>query len=247
RNLARPEPASALAPRATLDALAPDLAELPLPFIRHQLKSHAEQMSRGLSALPLIGTLPLDRLPRTMTLEVNQDTPNDTLYPTHLLAVIAPCMPMDGQVAFIPIHGLVLGAHCDAPLLGDPPVPPIEMLRPGVLTLPVCRVYLPSMNAVFLLREYMYTERTEAVLRQLLMLPVVLPHSTVKAVLSSEAELLRLAAHLAKTHPALDPLVECSTRVRHVWQTACCMGMYHTPLWDALELAWELVVVALNL
>ncbi|KAJ7450753.1 hypothetical protein FB451DRAFT_1342866 [Mycena latifolia] len=250
RTLKRPTSSVDSFPRAILDVLTPELAEVPIPFIRHQIRACAEQFAAGFNALPLPGTIRCRHLPQTLTIPIPRDTKPANVeplyYPTHLLAVVGPFIPLDAQVALIPVHSVVLAAHCASPLLGPPPAYVPED-TPGVVVLPICRVVLPSTPAVSVLCTYMYTECLERLLAAVLPLPVPLPHSAVKATLGSDAEIRRLATYLVDAHPGLDHLMGYSMHVRHGWQTACYMGMYHPPLWDALDLAWELVLASLNL
>ncbi|KAJ6565494.1 hypothetical protein DFH09DRAFT_1473543 [Mycena vulgaris] len=240
------------APRATLDALAPELAQLPISFIRHQITLRAPQMLAGLDDLPIPSTIPRLHLPRKLTVPVPRGAGADNVEcwdPTHVLALSLPARRAaspDAPFVLIPIHGIVLAAHCAAPVLGPAPTPGDANSANGTLVLPLCPVILPSVPALLVLRAYMYTQRLDSFLGAVLPLPEPFAHAAVKAALASSTEIKRLAAHLIDTHASLAHLLEYVGRVRDVWQTMCRLGMHHVQLWNALDLAWDILMVALN-
>ncbi|KAJ7734788.1 hypothetical protein DFH07DRAFT_988068 [Mycena maculata] len=251
RTLERQWPSSDLAARVTLDALAPDLAALPLPFIRMQLVLCARQMLAGLQALALPSTISHRHLRSTLTVPMPREQGGlQPLYPTHVLAVSPPSTNApspDAPVALIPMHGVVLAANCTAPLLLLAPTVTDPASAPGTLVLPVCPVTLPSLHAFLIVRAFMYTHRVDALLNALLPLPVRLTHAAVHAALASAEDRVRIAAHLTGAHPGIRHLLLYAGRVRELWHTVCWLGMDHGRLWDAINLAWELVILALNL
>lgn len=232
---------------ATLDAIAPDLAELPLPFIRYQISLRAGEMLACLQDLEVPGTISRLGLPQTLTVAVPSNPRSAaSFYPTHLLAVSPSGAPPDAPLVLVPVHGIVFAANCAAPILRPGPVDSDS--TQDKLILPICPVTLPSVHApLVVLRTYMYTHRLDTLIHALLPLPEPLAHAAVKTALGSAAEILRLATHLVCVRPGLGHLLAYAARVRELWQTVCCLGMFHAPLWDALDLAWELVIVALNL
>ncbi|KAJ7130417.1 hypothetical protein C8R44DRAFT_665548, partial [Mycena epipterygia] len=245
RTLKRPTPCDPPA-RAILDVIAPELAELPLPFIRHQFSLRAGEMLAGIQDLVIPGTISRLCLPSTLTVPVPSNPSNDApLYPTHVLAVSPRGAHPDAPLILVPVHGIVLAANCAAPILRPGPVDS-DSVR-DKLILPICPAALPSVHALVVLRTYMYTHRLDTLIHALIPLPEPLAHAAVKTALGSAEEILRLATHLVCVRPGLEHLLAYAARVRELWQTVCCLGMFHAPLWDALDLAWELVIVALNL
>ncbi|KAJ7639730.1 hypothetical protein DFH06DRAFT_1217697 [Mycena polygramma] len=245
RTLERPALCSEAASRLTLDALEPELTDLPLPFIQHQLTLHTEQMLAGLRDLPVPSTIPPARLPSALAVVLPQHSSNtDLIYPTHVLAVSLPTAPPDAPVALIPVHGIVFAAHCTAPILHR--APPNED-PPGTLRLPVCPVVLPSVPALVAIRRYIYTQRIDLLFATFLPLPAPLTHPAIVAALESSETQLRLATHLVSARPGVAHLLGYAACVRDVWRTACGLGMYDIELWDALDLAWELIIAALNI
>ncbi|KAJ7507075.1 hypothetical protein B0H11DRAFT_1970133 [Mycena galericulata] len=251
RTLERPVYSFDCADRATLDALAPDLADLPLPFIRVQLVLNAGQMLDGLHHLPIPTTISRIRLPSTLAVPTPHDPSNLLpVYPTHLLAVSSPSTDVtpDAPLTLIPIHGVVLAANCASSIL--PPTTPTDINRDNssdVLVLPLCPVILPSVNAFLVLRDFMYTHRVDALLDALFPTPLRLTHGAVRAALGSDEDRLRLATHLVCAQPGIRDLLGYAARVRELWHTVCWLGMDHAGLWDTINLAWELAIVALNL
>jgi hypothetical protein len=57
-----------------------------------------------------------------------------------------------------------------------------------------------------------------------------------------------LASHLcASAGGNLSALMSHAGHVKELWQDMVARGMYDASLWDALDLAWEVVLGALNL
>ncbi|KAJ6588169.1 hypothetical protein B0H19DRAFT_1366850 [Mycena capillaripes] len=248
RTLERPTLYSEAISRLTLDALAPDLAELPLPFIQHQLSLHTKQMLAGLRDLQLPRMIP--PLPRpTVTIPLPEDFSNvEPIYPTHVFAVSLPTALPGAPPTLVPIHGIVFAANCTAPILHGHSAPAGDTNSPpGSLVLPVCPIVLPSVQALIALLTYMYGQRIQLLFAALFPLPASLTHKAVKAALDCPDTRVKLATHLVCAHPGIAHLLGYAARVREVWRTACLLGMYHTELWDSLDLAWELVIVALNI
>ncbi|KAJ7448292.1 hypothetical protein B0H11DRAFT_2247880 [Mycena galericulata] len=273
RNLAKP-PFTDIS-RDALAAAAPDLAAAAVPaeFIRHGLRAKAPQMQAGIAALApshLPQSLPRSHLPQALTIPLRASSSSShPSYPTHALAVHATSSskssaPAPGESASLfPVHAVVLAAHC-AKLPRLPPAAPPS--RSGsALTLPVLPLALPSPHAFAILHPWMYTHRLDAALGALLPLPPP-PSSTgspprtpppptlrtrttlLLAALASPPTLHALAAHLCATAGAnLSALLAHAGHVKELWQDLVALGVYDPALWDALDLAWEVVLGALNL
>ncbi|KAJ6454445.1 hypothetical protein C8R47DRAFT_1252519 [Mycena vitilis] len=245
RTLERPALCSEAASRLTLDALEPELANLPLPFIQHQLTLHTEQMLAGLRDLPVPSTMRPGRLTSTIVVMLPQRSSNaDLIYPTHVLAVSVPTAQSDAPLPLIPVHGIVFAAHCTAPILYREP--PGED-PPGTLRLPVCLVTLPSVPAFVAVRRYIYTQRIDLLFATFFPLPAPMTYPAIVAALESSETQVRLATHLASARPGVAHLLGYAACVRDVWKTAFRLGIYHIELWDALDLAWKLVIASLEL
>ncbi|KAJ7720929.1 hypothetical protein B0H16DRAFT_1474170 [Mycena metata] len=239
--------------RQILDALAPDLAQGPLPFIHHQLAAHADQMLADIHSLPIPNTIPGMRLRHAVAAKIklpiaSRDVEHVHIYPTHILAVSTSSRSTaagpDAPLSLVAIHDVAFAASCSTPALR--PVERDANFTLGTLTLPLCPIALPSMQALLILRVYMYTHRIDILLSVIFPLPAPLTYAEVKSALVSSATKLRLATHLVSAHPGPAHILGYARRVQEVWKTVCCLGMYHIELWDALDLAWALVLVALT-
>ncbi|KAJ7618608.1 hypothetical protein FB45DRAFT_981190 [Roridomyces roridus] len=256
RTLARP--AFTDVSREALAAAAPDLAAVPAEFIRHGLRAKAPQMQAGIAALApshLPQSIPKSHLPSTLTVPLRATSAAHPSYPTHVLAVTS-SKSRSEPASLFPVHGVVLAAHC-AKL---PRLPPAQHGSRSSATLPVLPFSLPSPQAFTILHPYMYTHRLDAALAALLPLPPAFletlapgpsadaPHARVSAALSSRSAIHALAAHLAASAGgSLSALMAHAGHVKELWQDMVALGLYDAELWDALDLAWEVVLAALNL
>ncbi|KAJ6573073.1 hypothetical protein DFH09DRAFT_857695, partial [Mycena vulgaris] len=206
----------------------------------------APQMLGGIAALAplhLPTYLPRSHVPAAFSVPLRAFLgPNYVSYPTHALAIASAAKgkgrQAGGEHPIFPVHAVVLTAHC-AKLPRLPPSAPAGYSRTAGATLPVLPLTLPSPHASALLHVFMYTRRLAPALTALLPLPPTffssssshgrsaeeLTHSTLPATLTSPPALHALASHL---------------------QDMVTLGVYDPELWDALDLAWEVVPGALN-
>ncbi|KAJ6573033.1 hypothetical protein DFH09DRAFT_1261028 [Mycena vulgaris] len=265
RTLARP-PFTDIA-RDALLAAAPDLSNVPAEFIRHGLRAKAPQMLAGITALApshLPTSIPRSHLPAALNVPLRASPGAAPVsYPTHALAIAPVAKGKSGErdVAhtIFPVHAVVLAAHC-AKLPRLPPSAPSG--RTASATLPVLPLTLPSPHAFAIIHTFMYTHRLAPALTALLPLPPAflasassrgrsgeeLTHATLLATLASPPALHALASHLcASASSNLSTLMGHAGHVKELWQDMVALGMYDPELWDALDLAWEVVLGALNL
>ncbi|KAJ6573036.1 hypothetical protein DFH09DRAFT_1362197 [Mycena vulgaris] len=156
--------------------------------------------------------------------------------------------------AIFPVHAVVLAAHC-AKVPRLQPSAPTGSTRTASATLPVLPLTLPSPHAFVILHALMYTHRLPPALAELL--PSAsshgrngeeLTHATLLATLASPSALHALASHLcASSSSNLSTLMGHAGHVKELWQDMVALGVYDPELWDALDLAWEVVLGALNL
>ncbi|KAJ6625114.1 hypothetical protein B0H10DRAFT_1783365 [Mycena sp. CBHHK59/15] len=256
RTLARP--AFTDVSRDALVAASPDLANVPVEFIRHGLRAKAPQMLAGIAALApshLPSAIPKSHLPSSLSIPLRAPTSSSTpSYPTHALAIgPAPQKgaqpPPDAPLAVFPIHAVVLAAHCAA----LPRLPPPARASGSTAHLPVLPLSLPSPAAFSILHAFMYSHRLDAALGALLPLPSAFlrdaaSHSAIVQALASGAALHALSAHLcAAAGNSLSALMTHAAHVKELWQDMVALGLHDPELWDALDLAWEVVLGALNL
>ncbi|KAG5654140.1 hypothetical protein H0H81_006851 [Sphagnurus paluster] len=239
-------PAYAEVSRDAIIAVAPELAEVPAEYIRRGLRPRANEMLGAFSALALPSFLLRSRL--SSSLAVPLRSPSPFAYPTHILAVSSPKSSSD-QVMVFPIHSLVLASHC-AQL---PRLPPShQQPHSATLQLPVLPLSIPSPAAFSILHSFMYTHRLDSVLKALFPVPSgflhSLSHEVVKNALSSGATLHQLSSYLcASASSNLQTLMTHAGHVKELWQNMAALGLHDPELWDTLDLAWEVLLGALNL
>ncbi|KAG5640410.1 hypothetical protein H0H81_012012, partial [Sphagnurus paluster] len=98
----------------------------------------------------------------------------------------------------------------------------------------------------------MYTHRLDSVLKALFPVPSgflhSLSHEVVKNALSSGATLHQLSSYLcASASSNLQTLMTHAGHVKELWQNMAALGLHDPELWDTLDLAWEVLLGALNL
>ncbi|KAJ7151325.1 hypothetical protein C8R43DRAFT_886804, partial [Mycena crocata] len=246
-QLPRPEYDLQSPSRVTLDAIAPDLVQIPLPFIQEQISLRLGQMLAGLRNTHVPTTISGPRA-HSITVPIPRDTGHSTpMYPTHVLSV---SLPSTGSIdaGLIPIHDIVFVAHCSAEILR--PVSDIDV-TPCSLVLSLCPVVRPSVQAAFLLRAYIYTHRAETLLNEILALPAPLTEAAVDAALGNRPRPWfnphpTRFPQLACARPTPGKILSYAARVRELWQTVCWLGMHDGRLWSVLDLAWELALRALK-
>ncbi|KAG7439414.1 uncharacterized protein BT62DRAFT_939016 [Guyanagaster necrorhizus] len=148
-------------------------------------------------------------------------------FPIHVLAISSSKIPSEHCMVF-PIHALVLASHC-AHL---PVIPPAHsQAGQSLVKLPVLPFALPSPQAFGIIHNFMYTHRLEPVFRSLLPVPVgffqSISHET------EQGDLQKPTTH--------------AVHVKELWQDMTAIGIYSTDLWDAVDLAWRIVIGALTI
>ena len=164
-------------------------------------------------------------------------------------------------VPLFPAHALVLAAYCS--LL--PQLPRSAGQRGNAaLSLPLVPLSVPSAETFHLLHAYLHTRRPDTLLAALLpALRSHLPpahaassssaHARPYASLFSSDNLLRLAQMLASsaaTHAgpqgALGGLMAHVKVINGLWRNVCALGVSDAELWNVMDIAWEVVLVALT-
>ncbi|KAF8644947.1 hypothetical protein AX16_008170 [Volvariella volvacea WC 439] len=249
RTLARP--AFVDVSPAAIQAVAPELAAagVPIEYIRDRLRRDTEKMLAGISALSpshLPPSLPRSHIPPSLAIPLRQAAP-DQMCPTHILAVSSAKSTSD-QATIFPVHALVLASHCSS----LPPLRPAAQASSSALTLPVLPLAVPSAAAFAVLHSYMYNHRLDLVLKALFPVPsgflTSLTHANVRATLSSQQAIHQLAGYLCQNSSSnLQKLSAHAAHVKDVWQDMVSLGLFDHALWDTIDLAWEVVLAALNL
>jgi hypothetical protein len=185
---------------------------------------------------------PKDALPTEIdiTLKDQSDYPP----PTHMLAIHGRASKdapnPRRQVTLVPTHSVVLALHCARlPKLTASPSPPKYTSEDRTnLVVPVQPLCLPSPSTFSLLSSFLYTKRTDHLLKALLPCPP-------PPKLEDDPSLLpAFAGRLAGTYTAQALLLHV-TSVHGLWQNACVLGVYVDELWDQIDLAWEVLLTAM--
>ncbi|EIN14697.1 hypothetical protein PUNSTDRAFT_58362 [Punctularia strigosozonata HHB-11173 SS5] len=241
RTLARPQ-FTPVSP-AAIAALDPDLAGTPIEYIRKGLQAQASQMLASCSQLPALPpTIPSSRLPPSLSIPVAPSASS----PTHLLAV-STIGTKSTAVTTVPTHHLVLAANC-AHLPAFPrAAAPSSRTQ---LTLPVTPMAVPAAEAFPTLHRYLYTKSVPQLLTALTNLQItssVLNAGTSSRQVpgSTRAQLSHALAQSAGYDA--QRLMNLAQRVNGFWRNACALGVFDTEMWDAMDLAWDVILGALNI
>lgn len=248
RNLSRPKFSDVS--REALAGISPDLVDVPPEYIRRGLRQNPQPNLRGVNGVSLPPSLPRSQI--SSSLKVPIRTPSsDAAYPTHILAISpakASSSSSDHAMMFA-VHALTLAAYC-------PRLPALPASHPtpsanGNLTLPVLPLSLPSPAAFSVIHGYLYTHRLDAVMSAL-GFPAAAPiqnltHQAVLNILQSPNTLHQLSDLLCQHASGnLSKLMGLTVRVKDLWQDIVSLGIHENELWDTLDLAWEILLGALN-
>jgi len=247
--------------RDQIAAVAPELVDVPAEYIRRSICAKTPQMLAGISALskshlPL--TIPKSHLRHNTPLTVpirsspSQQPPS---YPSHFLALSTSSKSqtsMSDQLPLIPTHSLVLAAYCAS----LPRMPPSNSQPHGnTVTIPVLPLSVPSPQAFPTLHQFLYTHNVPGLLSSLLpSLPSAflstLSSSGIQSTLASGPKLHQLSAHCLSNSQHGQPTQILMAQAQHItalWRNAIALGVHDKDLWDAIDLAWEIVLGSLNL
>ncbi|KAG6330604.1 hypothetical protein ID866_8484 [Astraeus odoratus] len=254
RTLQRPPYAEV--PRQNVIAVAPELADVAIEYVRRGLRVQANQMLAGTSALSpshLPPSMPRSQLHHTTSLTIPlRPTQHAISCPTHVLALSKPSSH-DSSALLVPTHAVVLASQCAS----LPRLPPSHMpAHPNAtvsVTLPVLPLSVPSPSAFAPLHAFLYTHSASALLSALLpavpssFLSTLTSHQALRGTLASGPALHSLSAHLLSSAPNLSALTGVAQKIAAVWRNAVALGVHDPELWDCLDLAWEVVLGAMNL
>lgn len=209
-------------------------------------------MLAGISALSssyLPTTMPKSHVPHTMSIPIRAlASPAQPTYPTHVLAIASSKSSANEHVFLFPVHNIVIAAQCSSISRLPPSSPPSA----GTLHVPVLPMTLPSPAAFKVLHAYLYNHSLEGVMKSLFPLPSGfvhgLSHHTVQSTLASGSSLHQLSSYLCSSSgSSLQVLTSHAAHVKELWQDMVALGLHDPELWDAVDLAWEVILGALNL
>ncbi len=172
-------------------------------------------------------------------------------------------LPPSTTVPLYPASALVMAVHCS--LLPPLPQAPRSAGRRAALTLPIVPLTVPSPETYALLHAYLHTMRPDTLLASLL--PSLVqsfpqlssagssggPNKLHYVGQFSSEHLMRLAHALAGAafqrggaQNALSGLMSHVKVINGLWQNVCALGVFDAELWGVMDLAWEVVLMAMN-
>ncbi|KAF8878072.1 hypothetical protein BD779DRAFT_1773601 [Infundibulicybe gibba] len=229
RQLARPQFAEVS--EDALRAVAPEIADADIEYVREQLEEFGPSMLQVLSSVK--ANLVSHTLPKELAIVV-QDLA-DSIVPTHMMAVYGP----PSKTGSSKPANMILAAHCTR-LPSFPPTPAssAESSKPGEFSVPVRPLCLPSPQTFPHLSAFLYTKRADLLLNALLPCPPPAP-------LAEDApELVAFATRLAGTYTS-QALLNHAMSVFGLWQNVCALGVFEDRLWDTIDVAWKLLLTAI--
>jgi len=212
-------------------------------------------MLSGISSITsshLPSSLPKHQVPSSLTLPIRHNAHPGSTLPTHLLAIASSSKAAANEpVLLFPMHSIVLASQCSSfPRL---PSSLHSTHSNSTIKLPVLPFTLPSPTAFRLIHSYLYTHALESILHALLPVPTSfahngLAHHTVLSTLASPSALHQLSSYVVQAYGGdVQRVFGCAGHVKELWQDMVALGLNDPELWDTLDLAWEIVLGALNL
>ncbi|KAF7986006.1 hypothetical protein HWV62_41334 [Athelia sp. TMB] len=242
--------------RDQIAAVAPELANVPAEYIRQTLAEKTPRMQAGIQSCALPQKMSKGQVSqqgsRPIAVQVRPSS-NPPTYPSHLLALTtsSKVQSTSDEVILVPTHSIVLAAHC--PSLPRMP-PACAQTSASAVNIPILPLSVPSPAAFPTLHSFLYTHSTATLLAALLpgLPPAFLGSvsaSTVRATLASGPKLHQLSAHLVGgiRGSRTQVLMSYAQHINCVWRNTVALGVHDADLWDALDLAWEIVLGSLNL
>lgn len=210
-------------------------------------------MLGGISALSpshLPSSMPRSQLQQTRSLTIPvRATSHAASFPTHVLA-LSKSSSHDSSAHLVPTHAIVLASQCAS----LPRLPPSTVSgHPNAVTLPVLPLSVPSPAAFTPLHTFLYTHSAAQLLSTLIpaipsnFLSTLTSSHAIRGTLSSGPALHKLSAHLLSSAPGMGALTNVAQNIAAVWRNAVALGVHDPELWDCLDLAWEIVLGAMNL
>ena len=208
-------------------------------------------MLAGIAALSMPTSMSKSHLPPSLSIPLRPTTSShqQPAYPTHILAVTSSKSYSNEHVMMFPIHNIVLASQCSS----LPPLPTSPPPSSSKLHAPILPLALPSPAAFKIIHTYLYNHSLNGVLQSLFPLPSSflqqsLSHNTIESTLASGSALHQLSLYLCSSAgSSLQILTTHAAHVKELWQDLVALGLYDPELWDTVDLAWEIVLGALNL
>ena len=212
-------------------------------------------MLSGIAALSpshLPSSMPRSQLHHTPSLTIPvRPSGSSPSYPTHILALSKSSSSSDPSVTLMATHALILASNC-ASLPRLPPSVSSHGSNVSV-TLPILPLTIPAPAAFRPLHTFLYNHSAPQLLSSLLraipssFLATLTSPQAVRGTLASGPALHTLSAHLVSSAPGMGALTDVAQNIAAVWRNAVALGIHDPEFWDCLDLAWEVVLGAMNL
>lgn len=249
RKLQRPQYIEV--PAQNIAAVDPELSQVPVDYVRRGLKNQANQMFAGIAALQLPQSMHRSQLHHTpsLTIPIRPSGPSSS-YPTHILA-LSKSSTSESYVTLVPTHALILASNCAS----LPRLPPSASSHGATasVTLPVLPLTIPAPAAFAPLHTFLYTHSAPQLLSALLpaipgsILSTLTSPQALRGTLASGPALHTLSAHLVSSAPGMGALTNVAQNIAAVWRNAVALGIHDPELWNCLDLAWEVILGAMNI
>lgn len=229
-------------PKQNIAAVAPELADTPLTYIRDGLECLGPDMLQVLAGVKAEAAPNV--LPKELSVVIN-DLSSDM--PTHMLAVYSRQVPAAAKrrVKLFPTHNIVLASHCaNLPILQQSNPTSPEKAGESI-TIPIVPLCIPAPEVFPQLSTFLYTKRIDYLLATVLSCPV--PPALYTEDPTSERvrnALQQCASKLATLAPAHILLTRAMV-VNGLWRNVCALGISDEKLWCAMDVAWEILLHAL--
>ena len=205
----------------------------------------------ALSPSHLPSSMPRSQLQQTRSLTIPIRS-HAASFPTHVLALYKPSSH-DSSVLLVPTHAVVLASQCASlPRLPASTVSGNPNATVSV-TLPILPLSVPSPTTFAPLHTFLYTHSVSQLLSALVpaipssFLSTLTSSHALRGTLSSGPALHTLSSHLVSSAPGMGALTNVAQNIAAVWRNAVALGIHDPELWDCLDLAWEIVLGAMNL
>ncbi|KAF8523776.1 hypothetical protein BU17DRAFT_43567 [Hysterangium stoloniferum] len=215
---------------AAIAAIEPDLTNVSVEFIQQKIHDMGNDLFFAIENTEV--SCPKGRLPRELEAIINDVS---TTSPTHIIATYSQPNALQKQrISIHPVHALVLATNC----ANLPPLPYSKPDTPkypgGTISLPVIPLAIHNPATFPILLEYLYTQRTDSLLRSLL------PLSPCQSIPKPED----LAKHLGATCSSMTLRTHLQ-RIHGFWTNVAALGVFDEKLWRTMEAAWEVLHGAL--
>ncbi|KAF7798130.1 hypothetical protein EIP86_009345 [Pleurotus ostreatoroseus] len=247
-----------LASQAPQMIAAVTLLSIPSSLPRSRLPPTVDAPLRPTASVPPSASFPT----HVLAVSSSRSSPSSPSTPTAASFAAQAQQGSSTIVPLYPTHSLVLAAHCT--LLPRLPASRAASNKSTAISLPVVPLTVPDAATFPHLHAYLHTKRADTLLATLLpALQSVLPpaagaSSTSGAVRSYATQftadsLLRYAHALASyaytqsgPQGAVQTLMAHAKVVNGLWKNTCALGIFDTELWAMMDLAWEIILTALN-